>query len=172
MGAFWSAASCEFTSRAADSFLVYFEHEFPIAPGTYRHILEIALAQLAEHKEEDFYAELQKHPHRAGIFAPTYARPIQSALQERTREKEVIKRRLERRCQEASLVERAIEKALTIINGKLGDPRSLRRSGCAFERSGVSASLFGGSRRRKSITGASSISMISARHQGGIARGF
>jgi (1->4)-alpha-D-glucan 1-alpha-D-glucosylmutase len=40
-------------------FLRYFDHEFPIAPGTYRHVLEIALDQLSDHKDEDFYAELQ-----------------------------------------------------------------------------------------------------------------
>ncbi|MGH7936010.1 MAG: malto-oligosyltrehalose synthase, partial [Chthoniobacterales bacterium] len=36
----------------------------------------------------------------------------------------VIKRRLERRCQEAPAVQEAIEKAITIINGAPGDPRS------------------------------------------------
>ena len=40
-------------------FLRYFEHEYPIAPGTYRHVLEMALAQMRAHREEDFYAELQ-----------------------------------------------------------------------------------------------------------------
>ena len=45
-------------------------------------------------------------------------------IAERTREKEIIKRRLERRCQEAPQVQKAIEKALTMINGTPGDPRS------------------------------------------------
>jgi (1->4)-alpha-D-glucan 1-alpha-D-glucosylmutase len=40
-------------------FLCYFEHEFPIAPGTYRHVLQVALEQLSADQEEDFYAELQ-----------------------------------------------------------------------------------------------------------------
>jgi (1->4)-alpha-D-glucan 1-alpha-D-glucosylmutase len=104
-------------------FLRYFEHEFPIAPGTYRHVLEIALAQLARHKEEDFYAELQSIL-TALEYLPRRTETDPERIAERAREKEVIKRRLERRCQEAPLVEKAIEKALTIINGTPGDPRS------------------------------------------------
>jgi (1->4)-alpha-D-glucan 1-alpha-D-glucosylmutase len=104
-------------------FLRYFEHEFPIAPGTYRHVLEIALAQLAGHKEEDFYAELQSIL-TALEYLPRRTETDPERIAERAREKEVIKRRLERRCQEAPLVEKAIEKALTIINGTPGDPRS------------------------------------------------
>jgi len=104
-------------------FLRYFEHEFPVAPGTYRHVLEIALAQLARHKEEDFYAELQSIL-TALEYLPRRAETDPERIAERAREKEVIKRRLERRCQEAPLVEKAIEKALTVINGTPGDPRS------------------------------------------------
>jgi (1->4)-alpha-D-glucan 1-alpha-D-glucosylmutase len=104
-------------------FLRYFEHEFPIAPGTYRHVLEIALAQLAGHKEKDFYADLQSIL-TALEYLPRRTETDPERIAEREREKEVIKRRLERRCQEAPLVQEAIEKALTIINGTPGDPRS------------------------------------------------
>ena len=45
-------------------------------------------------------------------------------IAERAREKEIIKRRLERRCAEAPQVQHAIEKALAQINGNPGDPRS------------------------------------------------
>ena len=34
--------------------LTYFDHLFPIAPGTYRYILELALENLAEFREEKF----------------------------------------------------------------------------------------------------------------------
>ncbi len=40
-------------------FLCYYEHELPIAPGTYRHILNLAQEKLAPFKDKDFYAELQ-----------------------------------------------------------------------------------------------------------------
>ena len=138
-------------------FLRYFEHEFPIAPGTYRHVLEIALAQLAGHKEEDLYAELQSII-TALEYLPRRAETDPERIAERAREKEVIKRRLERRCQEAPLVQKAIEKALTIINGTPGDPRSFDALDALLSDRPI-ASLFGGWRRRKSITGASSISM-------------
>src|SRR5213079_1728783 len=45
-------------------------------------------------------------------------------IAERSREKEIVKRRLERRCQEAPQVQEAIEKALVQINGRPGDARS------------------------------------------------
>lgn len=104
-------------------FLRYFDHEYPIAPGTYRHVLQIALDQLAAHKEEDFYAELQSIL-TALEYLPRRAERDPERIAERTREKEIIKRRLERRGQEAPLVLAAIEKALTIINGTPGDSRS------------------------------------------------
>ena len=104
-------------------FLRYFEHEFPIAPGTYRHVLEIALNQLQEHKDEDFYAELQSIL-TALEYLPRRTERDPDRIAERTREKEIIKRRLERRSLEAPLVEKAIEDALTKINGLPGDPRS------------------------------------------------
>ncbi len=104
-------------------FLCYFDHEFPIAPGTYRHILEIALEQLGDHKEEDFYAELQSIL-TALEYLPRRTERDPVRIAERAREKEIIKRRLERRCQEAPPVQEAVEKSLAIINGTPGDPRS------------------------------------------------
>ena len=104
-------------------FLRYFDHEFPIAPGTYRHILQVALDELAEHKEEEFYAELQSIL-TALEYLPRRTERDPERIAERTREKEIIKRRLERRSEEAPAVLDAIEKALTIINGKPGDSRS------------------------------------------------
>src|SRR5207249_4032194 len=48
-------------------------------------------------------------------------------IAERAREKEIVKRRLERRCQETPQNQRAIEKALAQMNGRPGDPRSFDR---------------------------------------------
>ncbi len=104
-------------------FLRYFEHEFPIAPGTYRHVLELALKQLGAHQDKDFYAELQSIL-TALEYLPRRTEKDLERIAERTREKEIIKRRLERRCEEAPLVLEAIERALTIINGNPGEPRS------------------------------------------------
>src|SRR5207247_4331528 len=104
-------------------YLRYGDRRLPIAPGTYRHVLEIAIANLAEHKDEDFYAELQSIL-TALEYLPKRTETDPKRITERVREKEIIKRRLERRCAEAPQVQQAIEKALTQINGKPGDARS------------------------------------------------
>ena len=104
-------------------YLFHGERRLPIAPGTYRCILEIALENLAEHKDEDFYAELQSIL-TALEYLPKRTETDPKRIAERTREKEIIKRRLERRCAEAPQVQHAIEKALAQINGNPGDPRS------------------------------------------------
>jgi (1->4)-alpha-D-glucan 1-alpha-D-glucosylmutase len=106
--------------------LHYHDHVLPIAPGTYRHILDIALENLAEYKEEPFYAELQSIL-TALEYLPKRTETDPEKIAERTREKEIIKRRLERRSQEAPQVQHAIDKALAEINGRPGDPRSFDR---------------------------------------------
>ncbi|MGZ4966964.1 MAG: malto-oligosyltrehalose synthase, partial [Chthoniobacterales bacterium] len=109
--------------EAGAFYLDYYEHEWPIAPGTYRHILEIALENLAPHKKEDFYPEFQSIiTALENLPRRNEKDPERVAL--RAREKEIIKRRLDRRCQEAPPVREAIEKAVGKINGTPGDPRS------------------------------------------------
>jgi (1->4)-alpha-D-glucan 1-alpha-D-glucosylmutase len=103
--------------------LHYYDHLLPVAPGTYRYILQIALENLAEYKDEEFYAEFQSIL-TALEYLPRRTEIDPEKMAERAREKEIIKRRLERRCQEAPQVQRAIEKAVAQINGRPGDPRS------------------------------------------------
>src|SRR6058998_2583270 len=104
-------------------YLLYGERRLPIAPGTYRYVLEIGLQNLAEHKDEEFYAEVQSIL-TALEYLPKRTETDPKRIAERIREKEIIKRRLERRCAEAPQVQQAIDKALAQINGKAGDPRS------------------------------------------------
>jgi (1->4)-alpha-D-glucan 1-alpha-D-glucosylmutase len=106
--------------------LTYFDHVFPIAPGTYRYILELALENLAEFRKEDFYAEFQSIL-TALEYLPRRTATDPERIKERAREKEIIKKRLERRCAEAPQVQRGIEKAVETINGHIGDPRSFDR---------------------------------------------
>ena len=106
--------------------LNYFDHVFPIAPGTYRYILELALENLAELRHEDFYAEFQSIL-TALEYLPRRTETDPERIKERAREKEIIKKRLERRCAEAPPVLRAIEKAVETINGHVGNPRSFDR---------------------------------------------
>src|SRR5213594_3248081 len=104
-------------------YLLYGERRLPIAPGTYRYILDIGLQNLADHKEEECYAQLQSIL-TALEYLPKRTESDPKRIAERIREKEIIKRRLERRCAEAPQAQQAIEKALAQINGKAGDPRS------------------------------------------------
>jgi (1->4)-alpha-D-glucan 1-alpha-D-glucosylmutase len=104
-------------------YLLYGQRRLPIAPGTYRHILEVALENLAEYKDDDFYAELQSVL-TALEYLPKRTETDPKRIAERAREKEIIKRRLERRCNQAPQVQQAIEKALAQLNGNPGDPRS------------------------------------------------
>src|SRR5881392_4043468 len=104
-------------------YLLYAGRRLPIAPGTYRHILEIARQNLAKYKQEDFYAEFQSIL-TALEYLPKRTETNPQRIAERAREKEIVKRRLERRCQEAPQVQQAIEKAVRQINGKPGDARS------------------------------------------------
>lgn len=109
--------------EAGAFFLRYYDHEFPIAPGTYRHILEIALEKLAPLKSEEFYAEFQSII-TALEYLPRRTETDPERIAERTREKEIIKRRLERRCQDAPQVQAAVDQAVAQINGTPGEPRS------------------------------------------------
>jgi (1->4)-alpha-D-glucan 1-alpha-D-glucosylmutase len=104
-------------------YLCYYDHQFPIAPGTYRYVLDLALKNLERFKDEEFYAELQSIL-TALEYLPRRTETDPERIAERTREKEIIKRRLERRCQEAPQVREAIDAALKQINGTRGDPRS------------------------------------------------
>jgi (1->4)-alpha-D-glucan 1-alpha-D-glucosylmutase len=104
-------------------YLWYHNRKLPIAPGTYRHVLEVALENLAEYKGEEFYAEFQSIL-TALEYLPRRTEKDPERIAERAREKEIVKRRLERRCQDAPQVQQAIEKALAQINGRPGDARS------------------------------------------------
>src|ERR1700737_2575528 len=104
-------------------YLAYRNQKLPIAPGTYRFVLEMALENLADYKDEEFYGEFQSIL-TALEYLPRRTETDPEKIAERAREKEIVKRRLERRCQEAPQVQRAIEKALEQINGRPGDPRS------------------------------------------------
>ncbi|MDQ6625423.1 MAG: malto-oligosyltrehalose synthase, partial [Verrucomicrobiota bacterium] len=104
-------------------YLNYYEHEWPIAPGTYRHILQIALEFLEPHKEEIFYADFQSII-TALDNLPRRSETDPERVELRAREKEVIKRRLDRRCHEEPQALEAINHAIEKINGTPNDPRS------------------------------------------------
>src|SRR5581483_1203190 len=101
----------------------YGERRLPIAPETYRHVLEKALQYLADDKEKEICAELQSIL-TALQHLPGRTETDPRRVAERARKKEIIKRRLGRRCAEAPQLRQAIVRALAQINGKPGQPRS------------------------------------------------
>src|SRR5438067_10381005 len=104
-------------------YLRHGDRRLPIAPGTYRYVLEIALQNLAEHKDEEFYAEVQSIL-TALEYLPKRTETDPKKITERIREKEIIKRRLQRLCTETPQVQKGMEKTMTKINRKTGDTRS------------------------------------------------
>ena len=103
----------------------YFDHVFPIAPGTYGRILRLGqqslLRDIGEDSEDgtEFLSILTAIRHLPG-------RQVHSAeeLAERHREKEVIKRRLAALSARSPRVMAHIEQAVAALNGVKGTPRS------------------------------------------------
>jgi (1->4)-alpha-D-glucan 1-alpha-D-glucosylmutase len=105
----------------------YFETELPVAPGTYNRILGVnadALLDVIGNTD----AGLEFLSIRTAIrHLPGRDAQAPEARAERSREKEVIKRRLARLTDTAPAVISHIERAVAAINGERGDPRSFDR---------------------------------------------
>ncbi|NJN67806.1 MAG: malto-oligosyltrehalose synthase [Chloroflexaceae bacterium] len=106
-------------------FLHYYEHLFPIAPGTYRMILNDQLETLMETlgTEHEHMQEFQSIITALSYLPPPTERDPQRLI-ERSREKEVIKRRIASLYQESPDVRAAIDTAVQAFNGNIGDPHS------------------------------------------------
>jgi (1->4)-alpha-D-glucan 1-alpha-D-glucosylmutase len=106
-------------------FLHYYEHVFPIAPGTYRHMLNYQLETLMETlgPEHEHMQEFQSIL-TALSYLPPPTEDDPQRLIERNREKEVIKRRIASLYQDSPEVRDAIDAAVQAFNGNLGDPHS------------------------------------------------
>lgn len=110
--------------EAGAFFVRYFDTRLPVAPRTYSLILKPTLAKLASMGvSEDFQAEFQSVITALEHLPPrTATDPKQIA--ERVREKEIIKRRLLRRCDECPELVEAIGAVMREIEGRPGDARS------------------------------------------------
>ncbi|MBN2579612.1 MAG: malto-oligosyltrehalose synthase [Pirellulales bacterium] len=103
----------------------YFEMKLPIAPRTYIPILEDQLSRLVEtlgETQEDVQ-ELRS------ILTSLSHLPLQTEvsaekIEERNREKEVIKRRLTALCERSAAVRKTLDATVGRYNGTRGDPRS------------------------------------------------
>jgi (1->4)-alpha-D-glucan 1-alpha-D-glucosylmutase len=104
-------------------FVKYFEWAFPLNPRTYPQILRIALGKLQGYNEEEMYLELESII-TALEHLPARTEVDDEKVRERSREKEVAKRRISRLCIECPQVGDAIQRALNLLEGKAGSPRS------------------------------------------------
>jgi (1->4)-alpha-D-glucan 1-alpha-D-glucosylmutase len=104
-------------------FLTYYQTRLPINPRTYGAVLKKALELGAPPPEDEGAIEVQSIA-TASAHLPHRFETAPEKVAERAREKEVIKKRLERVCQEHPPVAEAIQKAVRFYNGQPGEPHS------------------------------------------------
>jgi (1->4)-alpha-D-glucan 1-alpha-D-glucosylmutase len=111
---------------AAGAFTVcYFEHRFPVDPGSYGTVLGQRPDELAQRLGADSPAFLEYQSILTAVgHLPRRSDTDPAKVAERQREKEVIKRRLAALAQESAPVAAFLDETLALVNGRPGDPRS------------------------------------------------
>lgn len=106
-------------------FIYYYDAKLPVAPRCYTNILEYRLDRLAETlgKDNESLQELQSIL-TAISYLPERTESDPEKLEERNREKEVIKRRIAALLQASPPVKNAIDTVLQEFNGTVGEPQS------------------------------------------------
>jgi len=104
-------------------FLTYYDTRFPINPRSYGAVLAEALKIGSRPPEDEAAVELQSIV-TATAHLPHRFETAPEKVAERSREKEVIKKRLERVCLEHPPIAEAIRAAVRFYNGKPGDSHS------------------------------------------------
>jgi (1->4)-alpha-D-glucan 1-alpha-D-glucosylmutase len=102
----------------------YFETRLPLSPRSYTSILQPALALLTKRNVPDEHRQELESILTALSHLPHRQETDPQKLTERLREKEIIKRRLVRRCEECPQMREAIERAMRATEGTVGNPRS------------------------------------------------
>jgi (1->4)-alpha-D-glucan 1-alpha-D-glucosylmutase len=106
-------------------FIIYYDYKFPIRPQTYAVILghRIELLQETVHQDDPDHAEYLSIITALGHL-PFYTESDPSRIEERYREKEVIKRRLLALMDRSSAVREHVEQNVRLFNGTKGDQKS------------------------------------------------
>ncbi|HUX85485.1 MAG TPA: malto-oligosyltrehalose synthase, partial [Chloroflexota bacterium] len=106
-------------------YVSYYETKLPIAPGTYRQILEQRLDQVvASLGESHAHAQELQSILTALSYLPEHTELSAEKITERHREKEVIKRRIAALVDASPEVCTAIDDAVAQMNGQVGEPSS------------------------------------------------
>jgi len=114
--------------REGAFFVRYYDTLLPVAPRTYAHILRVGLDEVLE-------ALGRAHPHALEIQSiltalghlPPQTETDPARLEERHRERQVIRRRLASLCAESPTIAAFVEDAVRSLNGVKGEPASFDR---------------------------------------------
>jgi (1->4)-alpha-D-glucan 1-alpha-D-glucosylmutase len=106
-------------------FIHYYDRRLPVAPATYKKILEFRIDELEKKMGKD-------HPHLQELLSiitalehlPSRTENDREKIMERRREKEIIKRRLWSLYNESGEIRSFINENIRIFNGEKGDRRS------------------------------------------------
>ncbi len=106
-------------------FIYYYNHKLPIIPKSYRHILTIGALDLEMELGSDTpqYQELMSIITALGHL-PSVTETSSERIEERYREKEVVKRRLWNLYQNSGAIRAFIDRNIVTFNGNRGNPSS------------------------------------------------
>jgi (1->4)-alpha-D-glucan 1-alpha-D-glucosylmutase len=111
--------------RAGAFFAEYHESTLPLAPKTWSHVLGPALERLRSHLDDSHRAVRELSSISTAIaHLPARTETAPDKMEERQREKEIIKERLAALLAASPEARDAIDSVLTSLNGGRGDPRS------------------------------------------------
>ncbi len=106
-------------------FIYYYEKKLPIAPQTYGKILALLMDELTATLGKDNERVLELQSILTAInYLPSRTELDPEKLEERRREKEIIKRRIASLYLESAEARSAMDLAVQKINGKVGEPQS------------------------------------------------
>jgi (1->4)-alpha-D-glucan 1-alpha-D-glucosylmutase len=106
----------------------YFEHALPLAPKSWTIVLEPVRADLERDLEPEDPSRVELESILTAItHLPPRSARLPEEIQERQREKEVIKRRLAALLEGSGWVREAVERSLLDLNGRRGDSHSFDR---------------------------------------------
>ena len=103
-------------------FLHYYEFKLPLSPKSYIQLLEYASRDMRERIEiEDEHLLELKSIITALAYLPSRDEQDREKLEERNREKEVVKRRINRLAQESTTFNQSLQTTLKVFNGTKAD---------------------------------------------------
>ncbi|TVR19818.1 MAG: malto-oligosyltrehalose synthase [Anaerolineaceae bacterium] len=109
-----------------DFYLHYYEHQFPMTPESYRHILELVLEHLPEELDEaDAWVPLElASVVRSLAYLPAYTNTDPDMIDTRSREGTIIRWRVLGLFDKSEIFRVTLREALDIVNGTPDDPDS------------------------------------------------